>query len=70
MSDTFIKIGSPTGSIEVTACFIILSGLSAAVATGHSFEVAYSVFEPGQFIRETGPAKRVHFFGAETMFRF
>ncbi len=35
-----------------------------------SFEVAYSTFKPGPFIEETGPQRRVHFFGAETMFRF
>jgi hypothetical protein len=35
-----------------------------------SFELAYSTFKPGPFIEETGPQRRVHFFGAETMFRF
>jgi hypothetical protein len=35
-----------------------------------SFEVAYSVLEPGQFIKDTGPSKTVHFLGAETLFRF
>jgi hypothetical protein len=35
-----------------------------------SFEVAYSTFEPGQFIKETGPSKNVHFVGAEALFRF
>jgi Alginate export len=35
-----------------------------------SFEMSYSIFEPGQFIKDTGPSKTVHFIGAETLFRF
>ncbi len=35
-----------------------------------SIEVAYSVFEAGPFIKDTGPVNRVHFLGAETLFRF
>jgi Alginate export len=35
-----------------------------------SFGVAYSMFEPGQFIKDTGPSKTVHFVGAEMLFRF
>jgi hypothetical protein len=35
-----------------------------------SFEVSYSTFAPGQFLKDTGPAKKVRFVGAETLFRF
>jgi hypothetical protein len=35
-----------------------------------SFEVAYSVFEPGPFMKDTGPSNVVHFIGAETLVRF
>jgi hypothetical protein len=35
-----------------------------------SFQFAYSVFEPGQFLKDTGPSKTAHFVGAETAFRF
>lgn len=35
-----------------------------------SFEAAYSVFRPGSFIRETGPADTVHFFGLEALWRY
>jgi hypothetical protein len=35
-----------------------------------SFEVAYSAFEPGEFIKDTGPSRTVHFVGMEALFRF
>lgn len=35
-----------------------------------SFELAYSVFEPGQFVKDTGPSKTVHFVGWETIAKF
>lgn len=33
-------------------------------------ELAYAVFEPGRFIKETGPAATVHFIGAELQWRY
>lgn len=35
-----------------------------------SFEAAYSVFRPGGFIRDTGRAETVHFFGLEALWRY
>ncbi|WP_267349815.1 alginate export family protein [Sphingomonas sp. GM_Shp_2] len=35
-----------------------------------SFSVSASLFAPGDFLRETGPAKPIHLLGAEAMFRF
>ncbi len=35
-----------------------------------SFEAAYSVFRPGSFIRDTGRAETVHFFGLEALWRY
>ncbi|SMR83831.1 MULTISPECIES: alginate export family protein [Stenotrophomonas] len=35
-----------------------------------SFEAAYSVFKPGDFIRETGNAETVHFVGLEALWRY
>ncbi len=35
-----------------------------------SFELSYAFFEPGRFIAETGPARNVHFLGAELQYRF
>lgn len=35
-----------------------------------SFEFAYSMFQPGRFIHDTGQAKIVHFFGAEVKHQF
>jgi hypothetical protein len=37
---------------------------------GIEIEVAYSEFEPGRFIGETGPSKTVRFVGAEIQLRF
>jgi hypothetical protein len=37
---------------------------------GLSFQAAYSLFEPGPFIEETGPSKTVHFVGTEVQLRF
>jgi hypothetical protein len=37
---------------------------------GIEIEVAYSEFEPGRFIEETGPSKTVRFIGAEIQLRF
>lgn len=39
-------------------------------ARGIDVEFAYAVFEPGRFIKETGPAKTVHFIRIETQLRF
>ncbi len=35
-----------------------------------SATVSYSIFEPGRFIRDTGPAETTHMLGAEIMYRF
>lgn len=35
-----------------------------------SFEAAYSIFRPGSFIRDTGGADTVHFFGLEALWRY
>jgi Alginate export len=35
-----------------------------------SAELAYSVFAPGQFIKDTGPSKTDHFVGFETVLKF
>lgn len=35
-----------------------------------SFEAAYSVFRPGSFIRDTGRADTLHFFGLEALWRY
>jgi hypothetical protein len=35
-----------------------------------SAELAYSVFTPGQFIKDTGPSKTAHFVGFETVLKF
>jgi hypothetical protein len=35
-----------------------------------SAELAYSVFTPGQFIKDTGPSKTAHFVGFETVVKF
>ncbi|GAA0460295.1 alginate export family protein [Sphingomonas molluscorum] len=35
-----------------------------------SFSVSASVFAPGGFLRESGPARPIHMLGAEAMFRF
>ncbi|WP_445504080.1 alginate export family protein [Microvirga sp. G4-2] len=35
-----------------------------------SAELAYSVFVPGQFIKDTGPSKTAHFAGFETVLKF
>jgi hypothetical protein len=35
-----------------------------------SAELAYSVFAPGQFIKDTGPSKTAHFVGFETVVKF
>lgn len=40
------------------------------VSRNLSFEAAYSVFRPGAFIRETGRADTVHFFGLEALWRY
>ncbi|PKA39998.1 alginate export family protein [Rhizobium sullae] len=37
---------------------------------GFSTELAYSVFAPGKFIKDTGPSKTVHFVGFETVMKF
>jgi hypothetical protein len=39
-------------------------------ARGVDLELAYAAFEPGRFIAETGPAKTVHFVGAEMQLRY
>ncbi|MEH2539260.1 MULTISPECIES: alginate export family protein [unclassified Bradyrhizobium] len=44
--------------------------LSWQATRNTSMAVSYSLFEPGRFIQETGPAKLVHFFGTEIQFRF
>jgi len=36
----------------------------------YSFLASYSVFTPGDFIRETGPSETIHMVGLEAMFRF
>ncbi len=36
----------------------------------HSFLASYSVFTPGNFIGQTGPAETIHMVGIEAMFRF
>ena len=35
-----------------------------------SFRAVYSVFQPGRFIEETGPAKTVHFAEAQVVFKY
>jgi len=35
-----------------------------------SMLASYSIFEPGRFIEETGPARTIHMVGLETMYRF
>ncbi|WP_245833175.1 alginate export family protein [Sphingomonas mucosissima] len=35
-----------------------------------SFSVSASLFAPGEFVRETGPARPIHMLGAEAMLRF
>ena len=35
-----------------------------------SAELAYSVFAPGQFVKDTGPSKTTHFVGFETVVKF
>jgi Alginate export len=35
-----------------------------------SFQLAYSIFAPGQFVKDTGPSQTVHFVGAEALFQF
>lgn len=40
------------------------------VSRNLSFEAAYSVFRPGGFIRDTGRADTVHFFGLEALWRY
>jgi hypothetical protein len=35
-----------------------------------SAELAYSVFAPGQFIKDTGPSETAHFVGFETVVKF
>lgn len=35
-----------------------------------SATVSYSIFEPGAFIKDSGPAKTIHMLGAEVMYRF
>jgi Alginate export len=40
------------------------------VARGLTLQTAYALFEPGPFIEETGPAKTVHFVGAEVQMRW
>jgi hypothetical protein len=37
---------------------------------GLDLELSYAVFQPSGFIRETGPAKTVHFVGTEIQARF
>ena len=44
--------------------------LGWAATKNLSFEVSYSIYEPGRFIAETGPSKIVQFVGAETQYRF
>jgi hypothetical protein len=44
--------------------------LSWDVTRNLSFGLAYSMLVPGQFIKDTGPSKTIHFIGAETLFRF
>jgi hypothetical protein len=40
------------------------------VARGLTVEAAYSAFEAGPFIEQTGPAKTAHFVGTEVQLRF
>ncbi|WGF90278.1 alginate export family protein [Marinivivus vitaminiproducens] len=35
-----------------------------------SASISYSIFEPGTFIKDSGPAKTIHMLGAEIMYRF
>jgi len=35
-----------------------------------SFTASYSLFRPGPFIRQSGPARTIHMVGAEAMYRF
>ena len=44
--------------------------LGWAATQNLSFAVSYSIFEPGRFIAETGPAKTVQFVGTEVQYRF
>jgi Alginate export len=44
--------------------------LGREVTRGLTIEGAYSFFEPGPFIEQTGPAKEVHFVGVEVQLRF
>lgn len=44
--------------------------LGREIARGLTIEGAHSFFEPGAFIEETGPAKTVHFVGAEVQVRW
>ena len=39
-------------------------------ARGTDLELAYAVFEPGRFIKDTGPASTVHFIGVELQWRY
>jgi len=44
--------------------------LGWSAARGIELELAYAVFQPGRFIKETGPAATVHFIGAELQWRY
>ncbi len=46
----------------------ILLGWQPSVAL--SFSTSFSVFEPGAFIRDSGPDKTIYMVGAEMMYRF
>jgi len=46
--------------------------LVLSYSNGRAFEglVSYSLFRPGPFIKDTGPAKTTHFVGMEAVFKF
>jgi hypothetical protein len=44
--------------------------LAWAVNSNLTFNAAYSILAPGQFIKDTGPAEIVHFVASQVQFRF
>jgi len=58
--------GSPARAIGAMAEAV----LGWSPARGVELELAYAVFEPGRFIKDTGPASTVHFVGAELQWRY
>lgn len=46
--------------------------LVLSYSSGRSFEglVSYSLFRPGPFLKDSGPAKTIHFAGMEAVFKF